>query len=126
MVAILSYFKYIFLVLVKILNFRPFADFPLTYIELICSFVIIKFILKFLFGGFKEIETSFNYINSRYTSSQISNSRRKMQISKKNKEETLKQAEMNRLAGNVKVNKASKSEIAEISRMIDNSSSKQF
>lgn len=75
--------------LIEVLNFKPFSDMPITYLELILAATIIPFILKFIFGGFKEVEhnTNVNYMNffkSNKVSKDISNTNRKKQITTKN------------------------------------------
>lgn len=74
--------------LVTVLSFKPFADMPITYFELLIGAAAIPFILKFIFGGFKEVEHNSNinyltYIRSNKASKEISNNKRKEQINKK-------------------------------------------
>lgn len=85
MLAILSYVQFIFSKIVDILSFKPFADFPVSIIELICCGIFIKFVFKVIYGGFNETEQTFSYINNRATSRAISNIERKLSVNRKNK-----------------------------------------
>lgn len=71
--------------LVNVLSFKPFPDMPITYFELLLGVAAIPFIIKFIFGGFKEVEhnTNVNYMNffkNNKASKDISNIDRKNQI----------------------------------------------
>lgn len=75
--------------IVKVLSFKPFADMPITYFELILGASLIPFILKFIFGGFKEVEhnTNVNYMSffkSNKASKDMDHTKRKQQIATHN------------------------------------------
>lgn len=84
MYAIIDFFLSIFNNIVNILNIRIFSDINITYFQLILSCIAIKFVFKFLFGGFKEIDTGTN-ISLKTTVKGISNRARKEQIVNDNK-----------------------------------------
>ena len=52
MLDILNYVQFIFSKIVYLLSFKPFADFPVSIIELICCGIFIKFVFRIVFGGF--------------------------------------------------------------------------
>ena len=77
MLAILNYVQAILLKIVEILNFKPFADFPVSFIELMCCGVFLKYVFRLIFGGFNETERQFNFINNASVSRAMSNFSRK-------------------------------------------------
>lgn len=85
MYALVDYFTFIIRKVYSILDVRIFSDFPVTYIQMIISCIILGFVFKFIFSGFKETELQFNSINSQINSQvskQISNLARKKDINK--------------------------------------------
>ena len=82
MLDILNYVQFIFSKIVDILSFKPFADFPVSIIELICCGLFIKFVFRIVFGGFNETEHSFDFIGNYAVSKSISNASRKNKINK--------------------------------------------
>lgn len=80
MSALIEYFRVVFDYLVLILNFQPFPDFPLTFIQLMCCTILIKYIFKFIYGGFKEFEFEKHNIDSYLSTSSMNNTARKEQL----------------------------------------------
>lgn len=80
MIAILSYFQLVIAKIVEILNITPFQDFPVSIFQLLCCGIFLKYVFQFIFGGFKEFDSSLNYTNSRIVSRAISNYSRKKQV----------------------------------------------
>ena len=80
MYSILSYITFVIGKIADVLNFQPFNDFPVTLLELMCAAVFIKFVFKLIFGGFKEVDTAFNFSNGFIVSKAISNYERKKQV----------------------------------------------
>ena len=68
----------------SILDKQFFPDFPVTYMQLIMGSIIIGFMFKFAFGGFKETEFRFNALNEKIDSMAAKNVSKKMeQLSRK-------------------------------------------
>lgn len=109
MLAILSYVQFVLSKIVEVLSFKPFNDFPISIIELICCGLFIKFVFRIVFGGFNETEHSFNFVNNVATSRTISNINRKRALNKLQKQ----------LDGPVKEKKASKREIRKLQKMFE-------
>ena len=82
MYDIADFFLSIFNNIVNIMNIRLFPDFPITFLQLILCSIAIKYVFKFIFGGFKEIDTSANISLNRTAKGiyNISNNSRKEQI----------------------------------------------
>ena len=83
MKLIIEYFGLVFSKIVNILSIRPFQDFKITYLQLILACIVIRYLIKFVFGGFKEFETGTNFISGKIfdkVSDDISNKNRKEQI----------------------------------------------
>lgn len=80
MIAILNYVQYIFLKIVDILNFRPFTDFRVSIIELMCCGLFLKYVFRIISGGFNETERQVNFINSYSVSRSMSNFNRKKSL----------------------------------------------
>lgn len=70
----------------SVLDIRIFDDFPLTYIQVIITCIVITYIFRFIFGGFKiSFDFSNNFINkSVKVSTQMANTERKKQINDDN------------------------------------------
>lgn len=87
MYAIIDFFINGIRQIVNILNTKFFDDFNITYLQLILSSVVLVFIFKLVFGGYKEIESQSNIIGGtliKNVSKKISNSSRKKQINNEN------------------------------------------
>ena len=80
MSALLKYIKFVFAYIVNILSFRPFPDFPLTLFEVLIGCFLIKYVIKLLFGGFKEVNTSLGFNTNDFVSKTMSNHERQKQI----------------------------------------------
>lgn len=85
MYDIIDFFLTIFDKLVDLLNIKFFSDVNITFLQIILIGIALKFVFKFLFGGFKEIDTSTNYMNSGVVYG-LSHQKRKQDIVKENKE----------------------------------------
>lgn len=82
MYSLVRFFGQIISKIYSVVDVRIFADFPLTYIQVIITCIIISFLFKFIFGGFK---LGFNFANnyaskSVKVSTQMANTERKQQI----------------------------------------------
>lgn len=86
MYSLISFFGQIISKIYSIVDVRIFNDFPLTYIQVIITCIIISFIFKFIFGGFKfNFDFANNFASkSVKVSSQIANTERKKQINSNN------------------------------------------
>lgn len=84
MYDIIDFFLTIFDKLIDLLNVKFFPDVNITFLQVILIGIAIKFIFKFLFGGFKEIDTSTNYMGSGVVY-KLSNRQRKKDIVNINK-----------------------------------------
>lgn len=85
MLDLINFIGNVFQNIYNVLNVQFFGDFPITYIELIMITVVISFIFKFIFGGFKEAHSFGGVLNSRLLSVHLpamSNSKRKEQLNK--------------------------------------------
>lgn len=83
----ISFITDIFSRIVDILNIKIIPGFPLSFFQLMCCTILIKVLFNLIFGGFKEIDYDFNFINqrligngSRKISKSINNINRKEQI----------------------------------------------
>lgn len=85
MYDIIDFFLTIFDKLVDLLNVKFFADVDITFLQIILIGIALKFVFKFLFGGFKEIDTSTNYMGSGIVY-RLSNKDRKKEIVELKKE----------------------------------------
>lgn len=79
MYQIIDYVVLIFNKCVDILNTKFFDDVNITFLQLLLGAIALKFVIKFLFGGFKEVETSTYYLMPRI-SSRLTNNARKEQL----------------------------------------------
>lgn len=82
MYHLIDFVMSIFNKLVLIMNMKVFPDADITYLQLILGCIAIKYVIKFLFGGFKEVDTSSNFLTPKIAANikGISNSKRKQQI----------------------------------------------
>jgi hypothetical protein len=83
MFAIIDFFVDIFGGIIDILNTRFFSDVNITFLQIILISILLKFVIRFLFGGFKEVDISTNYLSrSAYGNaiSSISNNERKREL----------------------------------------------
>lgn len=82
MYAILDYILLIFKNIVHVLSIKPFPDVNISYIQLICSAVVICALLNLCFGGLKELEkfSDGSLKDSIKVSKSIANNHRKQQI----------------------------------------------
>ena len=82
MYALIDFFLMVADKLVNILNTRFFDDVNITFLQLILGAICIKFIIKFLTGGFKEVDTSSNFMTSKIVSNvnNMGHNNRKQQI----------------------------------------------
>ncbi len=85
MYDIIDFFLTIFDKLVNLLNVKFFADVDITFLQIILIGIALKYVFKFLFGGFKEIDTSTNYMSSGVVY-KLSNKERKKEIVETKKE----------------------------------------
>lgn len=75
--------------LIDLLNVKFFPDVNITFLQVILIGIGLKFVFKFLFGGFKEIDTSTNYMGSHIGTGvvyKMSNNNRKKDIVNEQKE----------------------------------------
>lgn len=79
MYQIIDYVVLIFNKCIDILNTKFFDDIDITFLQVLLGAIALKFVIKFLFGGFKEVETSTYYLTPRI-SSRITNNARKQQL----------------------------------------------
>lgn len=83
---IITFFIDIVSKIVNILNQRFFSDMPITYLQLILGCLILKFVFKFIFGGFKEVDTETRGFirgvssNVKYTNNKVKERERKKDI----------------------------------------------
>lgn len=83
MKAIINYFSLVFSHIVNILDIRPFQDFKITYLQLLLTCIVIRYLFKFIFGGFKEVENGTDFMTSKIISNAskgMDNKNRKAQI----------------------------------------------
>lgn len=82
MYSFVQFFGQLISKIYSVVDVRIFDDFPLTYIQVIITCIIISFIFKFIFGGFKlSFDFANNYASkSVKASAQMSNAERKKQI----------------------------------------------
>lgn len=91
MYELIKFFTDIFLKIYSICNVQFFSDLPLGFIDLSIICLVISFMFKFAFGGFKEIEVQGNHFNNFISSRAMSNLERKAEIrEKKRKEQKVK------------------------------------
>lgn len=86
MYELIKFFTDIFLKLYSICNVQFFSDFPLGFIDLSIICLVISFMFKFAFGGFKEIEVQGNHFNNFISSRSMSNLERKAEIRKEKRD----------------------------------------
>lgn len=87
MIAIIDYVIFIFNGIVDLLNIKPFSDFNVSILQIILTGFVLKYIFTFIFGGFKEIDISTNWVNSAIVNQQINNFNRKKQLKENSKKE---------------------------------------
>ena len=92
MIAIIDYVTFIFRGIVDLLSIKPFPDFNVSILQIILTGFVLKYILTFVFGGFKEVDIATNWVNSAVVNSGINNYKRKKALSSS-------EAELNKLSG---------------------------
>ena len=88
MKEIIIYFGTVFTEIYNILNVQFFEDFPITYIQLIMTTVVLTFLFRFIFGGMKTV----NGVENQLTGSMymnISNYKRQLQLNELQRNEML-------------------------------------
>lgn len=82
MYSLVRFFGQIISKIYSVVDVRIFADFPLTYIQVIITCIIISFLFKFIFGGFNSGFKLANRFTSKSVkvSTQMANTERKQQI----------------------------------------------
>lgn len=82
--AIINYVGSIIGSIVSILNTRFFSDIPLSFLDFILGGLLIKVILRLVFGGFKEMDTNLGFsrisFSNRKASKSMSNKDREVQV----------------------------------------------
>lgn len=85
MLAILNYVQFVFIKIVDILNYKPFTDFRVSIIELMCCGLFLKYVFKIISCGFNETERQVNFVNSYSVSRNMSNFSRKKSLNSSNR-----------------------------------------
>lgn len=82
MYAIIDFILLIIRKIVHVLSIKPFPDFNVSYIQLICSVAVIIGLIKLCFGGLKEMErfSDSSLKDTIKSSKKIANDARKRQI----------------------------------------------
>lgn len=84
---LIIFFTSIFAKIYSVCNVQFFSDFPLGFIDLSIVCLVISFMFKFAFGGFKEIEYQGNHFNNYVSSRAMSNLERKAEIREQKRKE---------------------------------------
>lgn len=79
MYPIIDFVIFVFNKLVDILNTKFFDDINITFLQVILGCIALKYVIKFLFGGFKEIDTSSNFFVP-HIANNMGHSNRKSQV----------------------------------------------
>ena len=112
MKAIINYLQFVFYKIVDLLSVRPFNDFPVSILQLILVGIILKYVFRFVFGGFKETEVQMNYFNNKAVSRSINNIKREKQLA-------YDQKETNLVSSSLKQRHLSKKERKELDNMLE-------